>query len=52
MIDRRLNVDRPGAQVFEDVHHQGVFFRQQAEQKVLGANVLVIAAVGFVPRLD
>src|SRR5206468_12959837 len=41
-----------GAEVGEDVHHEGVVFAEQAEQEVLGAHVLVVAPVGLFTRFD
>lgn len=51
-IDSFLNALRTCAQVFEDVHDEGVLFSQKTEKEVLGSDVFVIPAMRFFARLD
>jgi hypothetical protein len=52
MIDRHLDLGGLGAEVLEDVHHQRVVFAQEANEKMLGSHVLVVAAMCLVARSD
>ena len=52
LLDRALDPEGRGTQVLENIHHQRVVFLEEAEDKVLGSDVLVIASMRFLARLD
>ena len=52
MVDGGLDLYRARAEVFQHVHYERVVFRQQAEQEMLGTNVLMVSAMRFLARLD
>jgi hypothetical protein len=47
-----LNIDGPDAEVLQHVHDEGIILGEEAEQQVLGSDVLMIAPMRFIARLD
>src|SRR5439155_20728124 len=52
VLDRCLDLGGIGAEVFQDIHHQGIIFGEEAEEEMLGSHVLVVASMRFLARLD
>jgi hypothetical protein len=51
LLDGLLEEHWVRPEVLDDVHHQRILFAKQAEQKVLGAYLVMVLALGFFARL-
>jgi hypothetical protein len=50
LLDALLQDHRIRPETVEDIHHERILFREETEEEMLGADVLVVSALRIFPR--